>query len=85
MKQLKSNRNALLRVFAVTIALLTIAVISVPALAQGGIKKMQTKPNIVLVHGAWADASGWADVIERLQGAGYTVYAPPNPLKSDRS
>ncbi|HUN35647.1 MAG TPA: alpha/beta hydrolase [Trebonia sp.] len=39
------------------------------------------KPTIVLVHGAWADASSWGPVIERLQEAGYTVDAPPNPLQ----
>jgi pimeloyl-ACP methyl ester carboxylesterase len=39
------------------------------------------KPTIVLVHGAWADASSWTLVIERLQKAGYTVDAPPNPLQ----
>jgi pimeloyl-ACP methyl ester carboxylesterase len=39
------------------------------------------KPTIVLVHGAWADASSWTPVIERLQQAGYTVDAPPNPLQ----
>jgi pimeloyl-ACP methyl ester carboxylesterase len=38
------------------------------------------KPTIVLVHGAWADASSWTPVIERLQKAGYHVDAPPNPL-----
>ena len=38
------------------------------------------KPTIVLEHGAWADASSWDPVIERLQAAGYTVYAPPDPL-----
>jgi len=40
-----------------------------------------TKPVIVLVHGAWADASSWDGVIQRLQNDGYTVYAPPNPLR----
>ena len=39
------------------------------------------KPTIVLVHGAWADASSWTPVIERLQKAGYQVDAPPNPLQ----
>ena len=38
-----------------------------------------TKPVIVLVHGAWADASSWDGGIQRLQNNGYTVYAPPNP------
>ncbi len=39
------------------------------------------KPSIVLVHGAWADASSWNGVIKPLTAAGYTVYAPPNPLR----
>ncbi|MFI9105507.1 alpha/beta fold hydrolase [Streptomyces fildesensis] len=39
------------------------------------------KPTIVLVHGAWADASSWNAVIGRLQRDGYTVTAPPNPLR----
>jgi pimeloyl-ACP methyl ester carboxylesterase len=40
-----------------------------------------TRPTIVLVHGAFADASSWNGVIERLQQQGYTVIAPPNPLR----
>ena len=40
-----------------------------------------TKPTVVLVHGAFADASGWDGVTERLQSQGYTVVAPPNPLR----
>jgi pimeloyl-ACP methyl ester carboxylesterase len=40
------------------------------------------KPTIVLEHGAWADASSWNGVIPILQREGYTVYAPPNPLRS---
>jgi pimeloyl-ACP methyl ester carboxylesterase len=39
------------------------------------------KPTIVLVHGAFADASGWAGVITRLEERGYTVLAPANPLR----
>jgi pimeloyl-ACP methyl ester carboxylesterase len=45
-------------------------------------KKQGPKPTIVLVHGAWADASGWSGVIDRLQKDGYTVLAPANPLRS---
>lgn len=41
-----------------------------------------TKPTIVLVHGAWADASSWQRVITRLRDDGYTVRAIPNPLRS---
>jgi len=37
---------------------------------------MSTTPNIVLVHGSWADGSCWSAVIERLQAHGYHVTAP---------
>lgn len=40
------------------------------------------KPTIVLVHGAFADASGWADVTENLQRKGFPVIAFANPLRS---
>jgi pimeloyl-ACP methyl ester carboxylesterase len=40
-----------------------------------------TPLTVVLVHGAFADASSWNEVIERLQQQGYTVIAPPNPLR----
>jgi pimeloyl-ACP methyl ester carboxylesterase len=39
------------------------------------------KPTIVLVHGAFADASGWAGVIAELRQLGYPCYAPANPLR----
>ena len=41
---------------------------------------MNTLPNIVLVHGAWADGSSWSGVIEHLQADGYHVTAPQFPL-----
>jgi pimeloyl-ACP methyl ester carboxylesterase len=44
-------------------------------------KKPGARPTIVLVHGAFADASGWNGVTARLQQKGYTVVAPPNPLR----
>ena len=43
---------------------------------------MNTQPNIVLVHGAWADGSCWSAVIERLQARGYNVTAPQFPESS---
>ncbi|MEU6192741.1 alpha/beta hydrolase [Streptomyces sp. NPDC047061] len=39
------------------------------------------KPTVVLVHGAFADASSWTGVVQRLQQNGYTVAAPANPLR----
>ncbi|MFD3406589.1 alpha/beta fold hydrolase [Kribbella sp. NPDC058693] len=45
-------------------------------------ENQQPKPTIVLVHGAFADASGWSAVAERLRAADYPVLAPANPLRS---
>jgi pimeloyl-ACP methyl ester carboxylesterase len=59
-----------------------LAVVRAPGgLAQEG-QHDQAKPTVVLVHGAWADASSWSGVIERLQEDGYTVAAVPNPLRT---
>jgi pimeloyl-ACP methyl ester carboxylesterase len=43
---------------------------------------MDGSPNVVLVHGAWADGSSWSAVIERLQADGYNVTAPQFPESS---
>ena len=40
------------------------------------------KPAIVLVHGAWADGSGWQGVYQRLRRDGYTVRIVQNPTIS---
>ncbi|MEW9519644.1 alpha/beta fold hydrolase [Streptomyces tubercidicus] len=53
--------------------------VSAPAAADGGVAP--AKPTIVLVHGAFADASSWNGVAERLERRGYTVIAPANPLR----
>jgi pimeloyl-ACP methyl ester carboxylesterase len=39
------------------------------------------RPTVVLVHGAFADSSGWNDVVRRLQTAGIPVRAVSNPLR----
>jgi pimeloyl-ACP methyl ester carboxylesterase len=59
----------------VLLLVLAFAVLAAPASAK------TTKPTIVLVHGAFADASGWNAVTENLQDDGYSVLAPPNPLR----
>ncbi len=43
---------------------------------------MSELPNVVLVHGAWADGSSWSAVIETLQEKGYNVTAPQFPETS---
>jgi pimeloyl-ACP methyl ester carboxylesterase len=40
-----------------------------------------TRPTILLVHGAFAESAGWEGVINELQGRGYTAIAVPNPLR----
>jgi pimeloyl-ACP methyl ester carboxylesterase len=49
---------------------------AVPANAQAG-----EKPTIVLVHGAFADSSGWRDVAATLTAEGYPVQTFDNPLR----
>lgn len=57
------------------------ASITPPAAAQAGVAPSTAKPTVVLIHGAFADASGWAGVTTRLQARGYPVLAPANPLR----
>lgn len=57
-------------------ALLVSGVIPAHAEEEGG------KPTVILVHGAFADSSGWNDVIARLEHDGYPVIAAANPLRS---
>ena len=76
--------NWRLGAFAFVMAIATI--VSAPASGQDAGKKGKSMPNIVLVHGAWADGSSWDGVIQRLQKAGYYVTAvqvPNNSLDDD--
>jgi len=43
---------------------------------------MSEQPNVVLVHGAFADGSSWSAVIEQLQAKGYEATAPQFPETS---
>jgi pimeloyl-ACP methyl ester carboxylesterase len=55
-------------------------------LGESGVRAQTTAPvqarNVVLVHGAWADGSSWAEIIPLLQAAGLKVTAVQNPLTS---
>ena len=55
------------------------------ATATGEATACSVKPTIVLVHGAWADASSWNGEVVRLQRDGYVVRAIANPLRGLRS
>jgi pimeloyl-ACP methyl ester carboxylesterase len=43
--------------------------------------RSSAKPTVVLVHGAFADASGFSAEIAQLETAGYPVIAPSDPLR----
>lgn len=68
----------------VVIATLALSALSVAAGASSHRKQPESaapKPTIVLVHGAFADASSWSSVTGRLQHDGFTVVAPAIPMR----
>lgn len=58
----------------------TLGAAAAPASA-GSRSAGRARPTVVLVHGVFADASGWNEVSARLLNAGYDVIAPANPLR----
>uniref|UniRef100_A0AAU3IGN3 Alpha/beta hydrolase n=1 Tax=Streptomyces sp. NBC_01393 TaxID=2903851 RepID=A0AAU3IGN3_9ACTN len=72
-------------------AALAVAVLTVPAVspassapapsAVAAQARHAPKPTVVLVHGAFADSSGWSGVVARLRHDGYPVIAAANPLR----
>ncbi len=79
---MSTQRKHRVAVTAAAAALIGVAGAS-PALAQTGSPdgSKPARPTIVLVHGAWADASSFAPVTQRLQHDGYKVINAPNPLR----
>ncbi|WP_405984777.1 alpha/beta fold hydrolase [Streptomyces sp. NBC_00872] len=84
------RRTAVIALSALTLAAIPIAAHAVntgPAAtttgthAAGATTHDRPKPTVVLVHGAFADASGWDGVVTRLTRDGYPVRALPNPLR----
>jgi len=76
----RSGRALIVAVF------LTVATLLAPPGIGGSASAKPTqadapRPTIVLVHGDWADASSWNSVVGLLQRRGFTVVAPPNPLR----
>ncbi|MFF5075588.1 alpha/beta fold hydrolase [Actinoplanes sp. NPDC000266] len=62
-------------------AVLAASVLTVMPASASPPAKTHAKPTVVLVHGAWADASGWNGVTSRLLDKGYQVIAPADPLR----
>ncbi|HEY6878585.1 MAG TPA: alpha/beta fold hydrolase [Polyangiales bacterium] len=83
-------RTSLIHIAKATLALSSITPLSVAcapayaddAPASAALVSRSEKPSIVLVHGAFADGSGWNNVIPLLTRAGYTVTAVQNSLFS---
>jgi pimeloyl-ACP methyl ester carboxylesterase len=71
------------QVHLVLIAALTVGLMAAADPVKSSAARTTTgpKPTVVLIHGAFADASGWNDVSDRLQDRGYPVIAPANPLR----
>lgn len=68
-------------------AVLVVALLSGTSPAEEALPKAKPAApavvkNVVLVHGAWADGSSWAEVVARLQASGLSVTAVQNPLTS---
>jgi pimeloyl-ACP methyl ester carboxylesterase len=74
------SRLSLLGVLALLITLV-VALPSAASSDSSANRSGRPRPTVVLIHGAFADASGWNGVTEKLQRRGYTVYAPANPLR----
>jgi pimeloyl-ACP methyl ester carboxylesterase len=68
---------------ALLIGVVVAASLAAAAIASAGHARTAKgqKPTIVLVHGGWADSSGWNAEITKLQQLGYPVIAPANPLR----
>ena len=65
-----------------TLGIIALAAAAALGGTAGGVAQDAAKPTIVLVHGAFADASGWGGVIARLNKDGYQTIAAANPLRS---
>ena len=74
--------NTTAKILVAAAALIAGASITSLARAAELIPPDQAIRNVVLVHGAFADGSGWRDVYENLSARGYSVTIVQNPLTS---
>jgi pimeloyl-ACP methyl ester carboxylesterase len=82
------NRSpSMLHRIRVGVATVLVAALGIAGVTASGASAASTrheseaKPTIVLIHGAFADASGWNAVVGKLQSMGYPTIAPANPLR----
>ncbi|WP_018505246.1 alpha/beta fold hydrolase [Parafrankia discariae] len=77
---LRPRRPLVVLVAAMLCAVVTLSA-SAASAEEADARPGVARPTVVLVHGAWADGSGWNAVVARLQRDGYPVRVPPNPLR----
>ncbi|GAA2207111.1 alpha/beta hydrolase [Nonomuraea monospora] len=77
----RTRRGLTLAVATLTLALGATTTVVPASAAQTVTATAAAKPTVVLVHGAFADASGFNDLIARLERLGFPVIAPANPLR----
>jgi len=84
MNVIRFNPSKLGRSFLSVIAVVLVALLvaGVPVLARDNAAHFDRRPTIVLVHGAWADASGWNRVVAELRDDGFKTVAPTLDLNS---
>jgi pimeloyl-ACP methyl ester carboxylesterase len=81
---LRSQRAPLARATRAVLATVVLALLGVVGVSRAtasAAPAARPRPTIVLVHGSFADASGFDAVIQRLHRLGYTTIAPANPLR----
>lgn len=71
--------RSVMRLMAIAFLMMLVAV---PVLARDNAALTIKKPTIVLVHGAWADPSGWNRVVALLKLSGYKTVTPTLDLNS---
>jgi pimeloyl-ACP methyl ester carboxylesterase len=80
---MKTTRSRIARRTTIAALLSSLALVGVSATADSATAtSREPKPTVVLVHGAWADASGFQKVEDGLHRAGYPVLEWADPLRS---
>jgi pimeloyl-ACP methyl ester carboxylesterase len=80
-RRTKRQRRQPVAASVVALVVATMAIASSALASSPRAPATQAKPTIVLVHGGWADSSGWNSEVTALQRLGYPVIAPANPLR----
>lgn len=77
------RKSSMLRLVAIAVAVAVGAIFAASTQARfAGADEGVAGPTIVLVHGAWEQASSWSAVAEQLRARGYRVLAPDLPLRT---